>query len=344
VRDFSCGLDLQRESTLAKAPDLFRYAENFMFAIYDPRVDVGMWLHLGTCPDDFGIWEDQVLITLPGDQGLLWMYSYHRTPPASRPAGSSLSFRVIEPFQRGQLRFDGVGVRTPYAEMMSNRVRDGHKELFSFEIDIDAVAPAWDNHASAAGGKDRGDMKAQAWASEHYQQLYRARGVLKLQDRTLEIDTTGVRDHSRGQRGHAPDKFGGHNLWTATFPSGNAFGMQRMWLPDGSVTLNVAFVYIDGEFHHADVLDAPHYLQRIQLGGEPLSLQLRSPRGDHHLRGETVKTIFTTFDRPWGFWFGADPEAEFGFFAPGFSRWEWNGEVAYGLTERSGLVGGPRRS
>lgn len=339
MRDFSCGLNPNREGTLVSAPDLFRFAENFMFAMYDPRVDVGMWLHLGTCPDDFGIWEDQVLLALPGDQGLLWMYSYSRTPPEKRPAGASLSFRVVEPFQRGHLHFDGVGVVSPYAEMLGGRVRDGHKELFTLDIEIESVAPAWDNHASAAGSKNRGDMKAQAWASEHYQQLYRARGNFKFRGENIAIDTTGVRDHSRGQRGHAPDKFGGHNLWTAAFPSGKAFGMQRMWLPDGTMTLNVGFVYIDGEFHHVDVIDSPLYLNDLRLHGDELSLHLRSPLGEHQLRGRTVKTFFTTLDRPWGYAFGADTSLGYGIFAPGFSRWEWDGEVSYGLTERSGVPG-----
>jgi hypothetical protein len=300
-----------------------------------------MWLHLGTCPDDSGIWEDQVLIALPGDQGLLWMYSYHRTPPQLRPAGGSFSFQIIEPFRRGRLHFDGVGVRSPYAEMLTGRVRDGRKELFAFDIEIEAVAPVWDNHASSAdkSGKDRGDMKAQVWASEHYQQLYRARGTLKLEGKTLDIDTTGVRDHSRGQRGHASNKFGGHNLWTAAFPSGNAFGMQRMWLPDGTRTLNVAFVYIDGEFHHADVLDQPAYLNALTLKDDELSLVLGSPLGEHHLRGRTLKTILASLNHPWGYSFGADPNPERGIFAPSFSRWEWNGEVSYGLTERSGIPG-----
>lgn len=342
--DFSNGLDLNREGTVETPPSLFRYAENFMFAMYDPQVDVAMWLHLGTCPDDFGIWEDQVLLALPGDEGLLWMCSYHRTPPEQRPGGGSFRARCLEPFQRWQLMFDGVGVVSPYEEMLSGRVRDGRRQLCKFKLDLQSVAPAWDNHVSAKGGDKRGTMAEQAWASEHYQQLYRARGQIKLGDRTIPFDTTGVRDHSRGQRGHAPDKFGGHNLWSAAYDSGKAFGMQRMWLPDGTVTLNVAFVYIDGQFHQADVIDQPTFLDTVRLKGEPVSLVLRSPAGEHELKGETVKTLFATFDRPWGYPFGADLSWGYGIFAPGFARWTWDGETAYGLTERSGVPGALRHS
>ena len=53
--DFVAGLDVSREQALMDAPpDTPMYAENFMCSAYDPTADVGLWLHLGTWPEDFG--------------------------------------------------------------------------------------------------------------------------------------------------------------------------------------------------------------------------------------------------------------------------------------------------
>lgn len=336
--DLSQGFPVARELTLVESPGAFRFAENFMLAFHDPASDISMWLHLGTCPDDFGLWEDMVLLSLPGEEGVMWMTAYARTPEEQRPAGASLAFRCLEPWKRWQINFDGMMVQCSNEEMLSGRVRDGFKQRVTFEFDTESVAPVWDNHQSADHGSSakRGSMAEQSWASEHYQQLFALRGELMIGERRFTINTTGVRDHSRGQRGHAQTQWGGHNLWTAAFPSGKAFGMQRMWSPEGKLTLNVGFVYINGEFHHVDVISDPALLTEHQSGGESLELILRSPLGDHRITGEVLNAFFVNLESPYGMSIGYDPNAGFGTFAPGFSRWQWGGETAYGLTERSG--------
>lgn len=335
------GIDPAREYALAVAPpdDLFRYAENYMLAVYDPALDLGMWLHLGTCPDDFSQWEEQVLMTLPGDGGLLWTRAYGRPDPSARPGGPNQRWQIVEPFRTMRVVHDGIGIRTPYDEMMAGRVRDARQELFAIDLTIQAMAPAWDNHVSAAQGGSRGTMAEQSWASEHYQQTLRATGTVRIDGKEHVFDGTGTRDHSRGQRGHKPWAFGGHNLWSAPFASGKAFGMQRMWTPAGEPTLNVGFVYLDGEFHHTDLVSPPAYLDHVALSGDPLELVMRSPLGEHRITGVMRKTVFCTFGDPWGYHFGADLTEPRGLFAPGFCEFHWDGETAYGLAERSGPVG-----
>ncbi len=340
--DLANGLDPKREYALPSRarPEKYRFAENYMLATYDPKLDLGMWLHLGTCPDDFTQWEEQVLMTLPGDAGFLWTRGCSRPLDAAKPAGANLVFAVEEPFRRMRVRFDGVGVRTPYAEMMADRVRDAKQELFAFDLLIEARAPAWDNHVSAATGEGaRGSMAGQSWASEHYQQTFRATGTVRVDGRDMAFDGTGTRDHSRGQRGHKTGEFGGHNLWSAPFASGKAFGMQRMWTPNGRPTLEVGFVYVDGQFHHTDLVSPPGYLERISLSGDPIELVMRSPAGEHRIRGTIRKSIWITFGEPWGYALGADPDPPRGLFAPSFAEFEWDGEIGWGLAERSGRIG-----
>ncbi len=333
--NYGGSLDPEREFALAEPSGEYRYAENYMLSCYDASADIGMWLHLGTCPDDFGLWEDQVLISLPENQGLLWMTSYHRTPPECRPGGGSLSFQCVSPFQRWRVEFDGVVVHSSNTEMMSGRVRDGVKRLLNFELDVACVAPVWDTRESAMASSGRGSMEDQSWANQHYQQLIRCRGELELNGRTVVLDAMGVRDHSRGQRGHAMQHYGGHNLFTAAFPSGAGFGLMSMWTPDGATTLSVAYVVDKGQLYHADILNAPVKIDRITLGGEPLEVVLRSAIGEHVITGVVERTVYATASDDWGMAFGADTREGNLILAPSFARWRVKGEETTGLAEKS---------
>lgn len=325
-------LDGDRDRALAVAPDVPYFSENYMLATYDPRADLGMWLHLGTWPQDFELWEDLALIALPGDEGLLWTRAYLRTPVERRPAGPNLRFECLEPFRRWRVTFDGVCVRTPYDEMLSGLARDRAHERVTFELDAECVTPIWDAHASATSGRGGGSMAEQVWASEHYQQLLRITGQVQLEDRTIDVDTTGVRDHSRGPRGAGMERWGGHTLIHVLFPSGRAVAVQRMWSPDGDVTLDTAYVLVDGQIRYCDVLELPQ-LETIQLSGDKLRLVLRSEAGEHRFEGEMMKTTFST---PFGgLCVGADTSGPIGVFGFGHARWTWEDEDGYGLTERS---------
>lgn len=331
-------LDPRREFALREPSGQYRYAENYMLSFYDSASDIGMWLHLGTCPDDFGLWEEQVLISLPENEGLLWMTAYHRTPPERRPAGGSLQFRCIAPFQQWQVVFDGVAVHSSNVEMMSGRVRDGVKRRLHFKFDVECVAPVWDTQESAMAASGRGSMKDQSWASQHYQQLIHCCGSLDIAGSEVRLDAMGVRDHSRGQRGHAMQHYGGHNLFTAAFPSGRAFGLMSMWTPEGLSTLSVAYVVDQGRIYHADIVSAPVVMERIEPGGEKLKIELNTSLGQHLFTGTIVRTVFATALDDWGLAFGAEVREENLILAPSFACWHSEGEHTTGLAEKSNRV------
>jgi hypothetical protein len=330
--DFWTGLDPAREWALKQKPDVPMYAENYMVSSYDPSADIGMWLHLGTWPEDFELWEDFFVINLPDD--MLWFTSWHRTAVADRPAGSALRFECIEPWRRWRYSYDGIVHRSPRSAMLDGRLRNGGMERLTFDLDAECVTPIWDAHASATSAHGSGSMKEQVWASEHYQQLFRLTGTMRIHGvGDVPIDTTGVRDHSRGQRGGGMDKWGGHTLIHVLFPSGKAFALQMMWLPDGTVSLDTAYVLIDGEFQHASGKVVPR-LDRLNLGGDEMRLVLESDIGLHELTGTVIRNSFLTPQRL-GMAVGADADGPYGIMAMGHARWEWDGEVSYGLTERS---------
>jgi len=334
TRDLSSGLSADREQVVADPPDLSHWSENLFFTMYDPAADLGLWAHLGTYPTDWTMWEDWVMVTLPGDGGMLSTRGYHRTPPERRPAGSNLAFECVEPFRRWRITFDGRCLLTPYDELQRRRVSEGVRYPLAFDLAAECVTPVWDSHTSASSASGRGSIRGQSWATDHYQQLLRLTGTVHLPDGAVTFDGVGWRDHSRGPRyGPTGARWGGHAILSGLFPSGRAFGLSRMWAPDGTVTLDAGYM-VDGEgtLHHAEVLEVPR-LRDIQLAGEPIPMALRSAAGEVALTGETLKSTWIT--RNHGIAPGLDLTGEASILAEAYARWEWDGEVGYGLCERS---------
>lgn len=317
-----------RERCLAAPPaDKPMFAENLLVASYDPAAGIGMWLHLGTWPEDFGLWEDLLLLSLP-DGDVLTMTGYRRTPVEERPAGSLLSFSCIEPFRHWRVDFDGLLSRTPRAALDGGLVRDGRRERAALSLDLTGVTPVWDGAHTASSGS----MDEQVWASDHYQQAMRVTGTVSVGGVVHPLDTTGVRDHSRGQRGHAMDQWGGHTLIHLLFPSGRAIGVQRMYGTSGAPTFDMAYTLVDGVMSVAEVVEAPRLTELP--GARELSLTVRSGEDLHHLTGELVTSWPVTPQRL-GMAVGADLEGPYGVLLFGHARWTWDGETSYGLTERS---------
>ena len=86
--DLSSGLPAKAESLITVVPAQPFWTENLLFAFYDPDLDIGFWLHLGTIPNDWTMWEERVLVFLPAGEGSLAMWSFHRTTPERRPAAA----------------------------------------------------------------------------------------------------------------------------------------------------------------------------------------------------------------------------------------------------------------
>lgn len=336
IDDLSLGYDPRRESALRESTGQERFSENLMFALSDPALGLSMWLHLGSWPDDFDLWEDYIQLHLPGGAGTLWARSYARVPADQRPSGPNLRAECLEPWRRWRLTFDGIVTRSPVEELRTGAARDGAREVLRFDLELTMAGPVWDAHASAESTHGGGSMAEQVWAKDHYQQLYTVAGTITLDGKVQPFAGSGVRDHSRGQRGLRTDQFAGHALISALYPGGRGFGMQRVWNPQGRVTLDTAFVYIDGRYEFASVIECPRLGRELRYAGEQLELVLRSELGEHRLTGEVLASGFISFDNSgMGLSIGARPDNPDGYFVPAFARWEWDGEQAIGLTERS---------
>lgn len=332
--DMSSGLPDERDFMVAGCPDIPMWSENFLFALYDRNADVAMWLHLGTVPGKWTMWEDRVLVMLPGHDGALSLRGYHHTAPERRPAGPGLEFRQITPWRRWHVSFDGFGLHTPESEMLAGVSRDGAGKPFSADLDIELLTPAWDARTAASLESGAGDMDSHDWANEHYEQLVRATGTVTLPSGdAVPFSGYGWRDHSRGARDQSLLRdWGGHVIIGCPYPSGRGWGLSRYHASDGRITLEGGYVFVDGKFEHARVVKAPR-LKELQFGGETLPVALEWSGGVLELELQCERALWTSMQR--SLTVGKDLDGLGLMYVINHGRCDWDGETGYFYCERS---------
>lgn len=141
-------------------------------------------------------------------------------------------------------------------------------------------------------------MTNQGSAKEHYEQLYRACGQVRVDETVYDIDATGWRDYSRGPRGGGTgEPWGGHVIASCLYESGDAFVFSSYWRLDGLITLQgAAVVDCDGRFCTAEVLEPPR-LKDLQFSGERLPIRLRWDGGAIDTVLETRRSIWMSMQK-----------------------------------------------
>jgi hypothetical protein len=335
--DLSGGLPPEREEICRTLPDVPFWSENLLFAIYDPTSDVGLWLHLGTVPNDWTMWHEMNYALLPGDEGVLSMWSYHRTGPERRPAGAGTEFCCIEPFRRWHVSFDGFGLHTSNESMQAGLARVGPNRRFVVDLEIESVTPAWDAHTASTRSTGRGSMHDQSWAKEHYEQLYRARGMLVFGSDQIPFDGYGWRDHSQGPRGGSGGApWGGHIITGTMYDSGRGWGLSRYWTPDGTISLEGGWVAgADGVLRHAEVTEAPR-LRELVMRGEELPIGLRWPGGELRTSIVTQRSLWLSMMK--GLPVGRDLDGPGLMYVLNHGTSLWGGESGVVYIERSDML------
>jgi len=333
-RDLSGGLPVEKEGVIQVAPAEPYWSENLLYSVYDAKHDLALWLHLGTRPEEWTLWEDHVFIGLPGNQGVLSLWSYHKTVPERRPAGAVLEFKCIAPFKLWKVTLDGYCQLNHKAHMWQGPVPDGRKVRVIINLEMESISPAWDAQASATGAQGHGGMNSQGWAKEHYEQLVRAKGTVTVDDKTYEYDGGGWRDHSRGVRvPHAQRKtWGGHMISSAVFPSGRAYVCSTYWDREGVISLEGgAVIEKDGTYHSASIGERPR-LRYLQTEGERLTTTLKWDKGPTTWVCQSKNSIWVQIER-WTL--GKDLEGPGHMYVLDYGEVEWDGEVGVFYIERS---------
>jgi len=317
------------------------WIENYLDFINCPASDLGIYLHLRHVPrpdGSPGLWDEIFYVSLPGDMFLASRaFSAGRVEvdDASRGTGSvsvaGLSYRCEEPFTRWTKSFYGGARLVSGDELRRGPLQDGLHIPVEMEMSYEFLSPPFDFPG--------GDDLEQAWGKAHYEQHLHATGTLKYGDTTLEIDGTGLRDHSWGKRDF-PEQ--GYTTWIiGHFPeSGRSF--QLCWVAPKEPYYAEPLVYAtihDRKSWWITTFRGVESAVKLSDTAKPCEFELDLPDGSaSHVRVEITKNLRAHWFNPSEFGIGT---ANFGnpdvthHYVPSFANIWWDGEPGFGYNERS---------
>ena len=253
--------------------------------------------------------------------------------PDGRPTifgAGPLTFRMIEPFRRWNVTFDGTVVEGSTAEQIAgSKLESGQRKPLSFDVDLEMVTPGWvqDNspekvaQMTPAEAADAASMGL-GWRIEH---LSRVRGTLNVDGESRDFRGTARRIKRQSVRPLA--QFRGHCWQSALFPDGSAFGyIAYPPAGDGSEPYNEGYVYKDGRMYPARAVRIP-WLRNLVSEGDDATLELESELGITRIEGRTTLSTFRIHNAEMaGGRFNLQQTA---------THYRWDGQSAHGMMERS---------
>lgn len=281
--------------------DRRRYAANFVFA--DGRV-----LH------DAGVGDSPTVLDEAGIPAVL--------------GGGPITFRCIEPFRRWHVSFDGEVVDTHVSAQIAGTVDRTRRTRLRYDLELEMAVPANvqdnspANFARWSKGKQRDAVSVGlGW---RFEQLLRGTGQLEVDGTKEAFRLVGSRIKRRSIRTDGL-MLRGHCWQAALFPDGRAFGFEaRPVHDDGFEPWNEGFIYIDGRMYRAVVAN-PKWLGEVTPQGQDVSFELHSELGETRIVGTTeLTTCRVATTELWGL-----------NLQQGGARYEWDGQAAYGMIERS---------
>lgn len=250
--------------------------------------------------------------------------------PAIRGAGP-LSFQCIEPFKLWRVTFRGEAaeitaqdlIATPYPEEKNLKDVD-------FTIDMTMAVPPWIAGEMLPGGMAELQGDSADFISPRYEQLFRAKGTIRIGEEQFDFAGQGLRIRRQGFRKF--EGFAGHVWQSALFPSGKAFGLNTFPpLKEGEPGYAEAFVFDgDGALQPASVVQVP-WMSELRVSGDDVPLVLEAG-------GERVEVAGTSFINCRGRYstkLPPDFPADFPIIQQSHARYGWGAEEASGMIERS---------
>lgn len=287
-------------------------------------------------------WHDravQVNIAFPDGRVLLGTTAAaaHEDRADSFGAGP-LSFACVEPFRRWTATFQGTAQWTDERAQLAGDAPAGRRSDVSFTIDAEMATPPYLRGRVDPKSADalRNDAEAQlVGRGYNYKQLFRGEATFRADDLELRFRCGGLRIRRSGFRDSG--KLRGHCWQEAVFPSGRAFG-YTCFPPrdDGMPAYNEGFIYVNGKLTSAKATRSP-WLTRFDGRDNDLSFTVDAGDGPISIGGEAVMSTYIRrvsdlndlFGMP--FLGGNDRLG----FQQAIARYTWDGEVGYGMVERS---------
>jgi hypothetical protein len=196
------------------------------------------------------------------------------------------------------------------------------------EIDTIAFSPPYDF------GSETLD---QPWGHGHYEQHYTTTGRLRFGDQEYDLTGTGMRDHSWGPRDW---KLIGNTTWLhGQFPqSGRSFMAVEVTGVPPAQPFRYAVVCTENTVEPVTIEVYPE-AKTVEMSYQGYELKLHSSRGLETIRCEILAPIRMSFLGESEIAMGAHkPPIANHDYVEALSRFDWEGETGYGLSERTSEI------
>lgn len=302
------------------------WCENYAFVAHDESAGLHLIFCTGCQPYDLSLWHEFLLLGLPGGKTFAWR-SAGRGGDDRGPGGALSTWRCLEPGDHWQFAFSGYGRVVDTELLAAAALTDGPWTRSELELEFRSAGPPW-----RLGGHTL--QNAGETSPFHYEQVGRVTGTATIGERTLELDGTGHRDHSRGPRdyGSVLD----HAWIDGQFPSGRHFALYRMRLADGSEGVAAACVGDADDLRNARVISVP-LLAEDAASAQRFQIVLETDDGRETIDAEVVRPFGTTsYMTPNGTAAGCvDADEVTQIVSDAATRFTWRGEQGSGHTQRS---------
>lgn len=240
--------------------------------------------------------------------------------------GGPLRLECVEPYRTWRLTFEGQAVETTAEDQLAGRVgrataEDAPKTSLALEVEATMAVPPWTQGSLQPEGQF-------VQGESRFEQLFDAAGTLRVDGTDITFTGSGLRIHRQGGNRSDYSDWCGHCWQSARFPSGRAFGyIHHAPRPDGSVRYCEGFVFDGDQLTPARVVGTP-WMTRMVPSGQDASFALESALGRVDIAAETYASTFVPEIR-------LREDLSFPPLQQGIARYQWDGEVAFGMIERS---------
>lgn len=304
------------------------WCENYLAYVHSPDTGVSIYLHLCRLPWPGDQWDEVVYVVLP--DGRVLAAKSISPPRADGPMDvtvNGVSIAAEQPFERIGITYTGAARLVDAAELDAGPLTDGLHVPLDFRLTATAMSPPYDF------GGERID---QEWAHGHYEQHMRLEGELRYGDEPpIAIAGTGLRDHSWGPRDY--EKIGTTTWLHAQFPESGRHLMA----------VRVTGIPPKPEFTLAVCGDG-HSVEAVATSDLPLAATVGDALTDYELEldggaGRSGRVVAEVLAATRCGFLGKSQLVVGNHHTPdinhdyidGFTKFTWDGEVGYGITERS---------
>jgi hypothetical protein len=173
------------------------FNESMYFNFFDHRKGAGGFVRIGNRANE-GYAEVTLCLYLPTGE-VLFNYGLLRIEHNDAMDAGGMRFEVLEPHARHRTTYDGEAVLLSDATQMADPAQafrnNPHKRV-RVDIAHQAVGPVY----GTAGAQGPVEDHEREFGRAHYEQHMLTRGTIDIDGETIEIDGTGLRDHSWGPR------------------------------------------------------------------------------------------------------------------------------------------------